>query len=789
MLQKLAKALRAAVGVVAGLILLWSVVWIAIRPLLRREEVGPGQVQLRVLHWGDDREDQIVADLVAEFERHYPHIKVRRINPGTTAAVNTKFQTMVAAGDPPDVLYMDYAQVANFAEHDLVAAVDAFLEADRQRDPETAIRIEDYYANVLDCFCYDGEAIGEGPLYGLPKDFTTVGFYYNKDLFRKAGIPEPPDEWTWDEFIAAARKIAELPNVYGAEFITWEAMIRAYLWTYGYDVADRTFTEFHLTDPGLQAALEKLYGWFVEEGRTLATAKTMIETREDLFLTGRVGMVGPYGRWKTPVYLNIEDFDWDFAPLPCGTQKANAIFTTAWALSSQTAHPQEAWKFIKFMSGPEGQRLNSLPGLAIPAMISVAESEAFTDPNVKPTRDDVYLAMVTHARPLIWPPDTRYLEQMRVGVEEILKQQSKTVAQGLTDIQREWERIRRNNQSVLMADYPPMPWATLATTILGGVGVLVVAAAAVWWWRRPGTLAVREEVAGMAMVSPWVIGFAVFTAFPIVMSLLLAFGRWSGLNTLDHAELVGWDNFRQMLLYDPRFRHSLQVTLIYVVLAVPLGQLAALGAALLMNHEIRGIGFFRAAWYLPSVLAGVAVAVLWRWVFHGEHGLLNALLEPIVGLLGGRPPDWFGTGAGRWGVPAFVVMSMWTIGGGMMIYLAGLKGIPTELYEAAHIDGATGLRRFRAVTLPMLSPVIFFNFIIAIILSFQVFTQAYVMTGGGPGDATRFYVLYLFNRAFDLYQMGYASAMAWLLLIIVLVLTLVVMAGSKRFVYYEALKA
>ena len=268
-----------------------------------------------------------------------------------------------------------------------------------------------------------------------------------------------------------------------------------------------------------------------------------------------------------------------------------------------------------------------------------------------------------------------------------------------------------------------------------------------------------------------------------------AFGRWSGLNTLDHAELVGWDNFRQMLLYDPRFRHSLEVTLIYVLLAVPIGQLAALGAALLMNYEIRGIGFFRAAWYLPSVLAGVAIAVLWRWVFHGEHGLLNALLEPIVGLFGGRPPDWFGTSASRWGVPAFVIMNMWTIGGGMMIYLAGLKGIPTELYEAAHIDGATGLRRFRAVTLPMLSPVIFFNFIIAIILSFQVFTQAYVMTGGGPGDATRFYVLYLFNQAFDLYQMGYASAMAWLLLIIVLVLTLVVMVGSKRFVYYEALRA
>jgi multiple sugar transport system permease protein len=188
------------------------------------------------------------------------------------------------------------------------------------------------------------------------------------------------------------------------------------------------------------------------------------------------------------------------------------------------------------------------------------------------------------------------------------------------------------------------------------------------------------------------------------------------------------------------------------------------------------------------VLAGVAIAILWRWVFHHDYGLLNGMLNPLLGLFGCEAPRWFERDARHWGVPAFVIMSFWNIGGPMMIYLAGLKGIPQELNEAAAIDGASWLRRLRSVTLPMLSPVIFFNVIMAIIASFQIFTQAYVMTGGGPGDATRFYVLYLYNNAFDLHQMSYASAMAWLLLLIILGLTLLVMRGSRRFVYYEALK-
>jgi multiple sugar transport system permease protein len=243
-----------------------------------------------------------------------------------------------------------------------------------------------------------------------------------------------------------------------------------------------------------------------------------------------------------------------------------------------------------------------------------------------------------------------------------------------------------------------------------------------------------------------------------------------------------------------------RVTLYYVLVAVPLGQGLALAAAVLMHQKVRGIPFFRAAWYLPSVLAGVGVAVLWRWVFDSDAGLMNQLLGAAIGAadwalalvgagpLGIAPPEWFGKDAATWGVPAFAIMNAWFVGGSMMIYLAGLQGIPDELGEAAQVDGIGRLRRFVSITLPMLGPVILFNVLMAVIGSFQVFTQAFIMTGGEPGDSTRFYVLYLFNQGFDYYEMGYASAMAWLLLLAVLAVTAAILRSSARHVYYEALR-
>lgn len=788
MSSDLIRVLRTAVAIVAAILTLGAFTWVAARPLVRQAKLRPGQVELKLVHWGDPREDDIVASLVAGFEAKYPDIRVLRINPGSSASVTTKVQTMVAAGNPPDVMQIGYERVAGWAAKDVLADLDPFLRADEEGVDPDRLDLADLYTNVIDAFRFDGEVTGQGALYAFAKDFTTVGFYYNKDLFKRAGVPTPPATgWTWDEFIAAARKIGQLPNCYGAEFVTWEAMLRVYWWSEGAHVTTDGFRSFNFRDPEVVAALERLRGWFFEEGRALASAKTQLETGQEPFLTGRVGMAGPFGRWKVPVYRQIDGFDWDFAPLPHGEghPPANGIFTSAWAMSSKAQHAEAAWKLIRYLVGEEGQRLIAERGLAIPTMISVADSKAFTNPAIKPFSDEAFLSTVPYAYSLDWPADPKYQHQMRVHMEEVFKSGKLTVAQAADIIQREWEANRAAD--VMATAYPRRAWGRVIATILIPLAVVLAIGAAIWWRRRPGRIALREELSGMGMISPWVVGFVLFTAFPVVLSLILAFSRWSGLQTLGFAEAVGLDNFRQMF-QDTSFRRSLEVTLVYAALAVPLGQIVALLAAVVVNHEVRGIRFFRAAWYLPSVLAGVAIAILWKWIFHHEDGMLNALLNPLLEPLGRAAPRWFERDAETWGVPAFVILSFWSVGGAMMIYLAGLKGISQDLYEAASIDGATRLHRFRHVTLPMLSPVIFFNTIMAIIASFQIFTQAYVMTGGGPGDATRFYVVYLYNQAFDLHEMGYASAMAWLLLLIVLVLTLGVMWGSKRFVYYEALK-
>jgi multiple sugar transport system permease protein len=786
--QTVGQVFRISVGIIAAAIVLLSFAWVLTRPL-RAERLQEGQVQLRLVHWGDDREDAIVAKLVAGFEAKYPNIRVLRINPGGAEAVNTKVQTMVASGDPPDVFQLGYEKIAVWADKGLLAPVEPLIERDQAAGDPDALDLGQFYSNVIDCFRFDGTFTGRGPLYAIAKDFTTVGFYYNKDLFRRAGVALPPtDGWTWNEFIAAARKIGALEGCFGADCVTWEPMLRLYCWTHGVDFTHDGFQTFDFTDPGLARVLGRLRGWFEEDTRALRSAKTQLETGEDPFLSGRIGMAGPFGRWKVPIYRLIEDFEWDFAPLPHaeGHPPANGVFTSAWAMSADTPHTDAAWKLVRYLCGEEGQRLIAEQGLAIPTMIKVAESPAFADPNQKPANDQVYLDMVPYARALDWPTDTKYLDQLRKRMEEIFKIGQRPTAAVLQDVQREWEEFR--TQDVLRGEYPKMRWGLAAAVVLIPAGIAILILVALWFRYRPNPVALREEVAGMSMVSPWVLGFALFTAFPVVLSLLLAFTSWSGLATLGHAEWVGLGNVRRMW-HDAGFAKSLSVTVFYAALAVPLGQLVALVAAMLMNNEIPGTRFFRAAWYLPSVLAGVAISILWKWVFHHEDGLLNGLLNPLLHPFGLHAPRWFEHDAATWAVPAFVIMSFWMIGGPMMIYLAGLKGISKELYEAASIDGAHWGHRVRHVMLPMLSPVIFFNTIMAIIGSFQIFTQAYVMTAGGPGDETRFYVLYLYNRAFDLHDMGYASALAWLLLIIILALTLTFMAGSKRFVYYEALKS
>ena len=294
-------------------------------------------------------------------------------------------------------------------------------------------------------------------------------------------------------------------------------------------------------------------------------------------------------------------------------------------------------------------------------------------------------------------------------------------------------------------------------------------------WGR-GRLERYESIWGYVLVSPWIIGFVVFTAGPMLASLLLSLTDYS---IIEAPHFLGFANYVKMFTRDPKFWHSLKVTLTYAIVAIPLGLVAGLALALLLNAKVPGIAVWRTIYYMPSVVSGVAVSILWIYIFNPRFGIANW----ILGWFGVKGPGWLDSP--DWALPALIIMSLWGVGGGMILYLAGLQGIPTALYDAALVDGANAWQRFWHITLPMITPVIFFNLVTGIIYTFQIFTEAYVMTEGGPADATLFYNLYLYNNAFRYLDMGYASGLAWVLFFIVLGLTMLIFKSSAVWVYYE----
>jgi len=288
----------------------------------------------------------------------------------------------------------------------------------------------------------------------------------------------------------------------------------------------------------------------------------------------------------------------------------------------------------------------------------------------------------------------------------------------------------------------------------------------------------RTRWAPWLFLGPWGIGIVGITIGPMIASLLLSFTDY---NLLGRMNWIGLDNYVRMLTEDPRFIDAAGVTFRYVLISVPLQLAFALAVAVLLNTGLRGLPFYRSVYYLPSLLgSSVAVALLWRQIF-GSSGLINQALGAI-GLSG--MPNWIATP--EYALGTLIVLNVWTFGSPMIIFLAGLRQVPEELYEAASVDGAGAWRRFLSITIPMLSPVIFFNLILQMINAFQTFTQAYIVSGGsgGPVDSTLFYTLYLYQKAFTDFDMGYASAMAWVLLIIIGIFTWVAFGTSRKWVHY-----
>ncbi len=379
---------------------------------------------------------------------------------------------------------------------------------------------------------------------------------------------------------------------------------------------------------------------------------------------------------------------------------------------------------------------------------------------------------------LLWDEHVRAWE--RATRREMTPEEALRV--GAETVQKQLDQVYEPTPGPPVNWWIPL-WGTLAC-------VLISAAVIVWrsGW-RPGQGIRTETLAGYAFTAPWLLGFIVFVAGPIIVSIIFSFCRY---DVLHEARWIGLENYHTMLAgADPTFWKSLWNTL-FMMIGVPLGMVVGLAIAMLLNTKVAGMSVYRTVYYLPAIVPSVASAILWIWVFNPTNGLMNALIDltinPVLERFGAHwSPKWLAD-PGLWcgSKMAMILMGLWGAGAGMIIWLAGLQGVPQHLYDAAIVDGAGPVKRFWHVTIPHLTPYIFFNLIMGIIGTLQIFEQSYIMTQGGPVDSTLFYVYYLFNKAFRYFEMGFASAQAWFLFVIILILTLIQLRLAKLWVYYEA---
>ena len=542
----------------------------------------------------------------------------------------------------------------------------------------------------------------------------------------------------------------------------------------------------------------------------------------DPFIQGKVAMKidGAWQMSNLASYGRDLNFGVSGAPLPKrritpGCKTISWAGGWAYAIPRVARNKQAAWEFIRFMVSQRGLRirfegeraLSQAQGrLYIPGQLpQIRLNEMFfkeyvyDNPQVPQKYKDgcrMFNDMLPEARyrpatpvgQLLWNEHTSAMEAALRG----RKSPQEALDYGKANVQKSLDRI---------LDPPPgveiRSWNWFF--FLYG-GILVAMALLVYYWdthpkfrQRLARLLRRKKdqgviegsrggyfrsqwFGGFVCAAPWIIGFIVFAGGPMLYSIIMSFCDFDVINP---AKFTGLDNYRWMFTKDELFPLALWNTA-YMIVGVPLGMAVSLSMAVLLNAKVRGISVWRTLFYLPAIVPMVAASVLWIWIFNPEQGFLNKLLD-LVGIEG---PRWLHSV--HWSKPSLILMGLWGAGSGMIIWLAGLKGINQQLYEAASVDGANAWRRFLHITIPQLTPYIFFNLVMGMINTFQIFGQAFIMTQGGPDNSTLFIVYHLFNNAFRYGHMGYASAMAWVLFVIVLVLTIIQVKGSRRWVYYES---
>ncbi|KAA3605681.1 MAG: extracellular solute-binding protein [Planctomycetota bacterium] len=475
----------------------------------------------------------------------------------------------------------------------------------------------------------------------------------------------------------------------------------------------------------------------------------------------------------------VQGFRWDVMPLPRGKETATAVAMRFYVVPKTSRHPQLAYEFVRALAGDTMQAGLARIGNGVPGLKRAALSRDFLKPTVPPHRERVFLDVLENARFMPVEVNWREIEKQTKAVfEDAIRLGRRSAEEVCVEAAALANETLDRERWLLQRPPLPRSWFLYAQYSPAALFLL-------WFLSRrlrsKDRLAAREERAAWWFLTPWVLGFLLFLAGPALVSAILSFSEWSPVRDPDSARWLAGHQY-QRLWQDGTFHDSLRITAYYAVFAVPLQLGLALLLALLLKPRFPGVGAFRTLFYLPTIISPVILGAVWRWLFAGKQGLEQGLFNQLLALFGIAGPDWLEDPV--WVVPAFVLLSLWSVGAQMLVFLAGLQGVDPRLYEAARLDGAGAWARFRNVTLPAISPLLLFNLIMGLIQAFQVFAQAYVMTGGGPGNESRFLVLYLYEQGFRFLRMGYASTLAWVLFAVVLLLSLLILRSSSKWVHY-----
>lgn len=764
-----------------------------------------GRTEIRFSYWGSFADNQLWKQICEDFEAKNDDIRVKR--EWIVGNYSQKLPLLLISDTAADIILMGDEEAPTYGVRGYLEDLTPYVKQDHAE-----LLIDDFLPLSLESFQYQNKQIG------MPWDGYAVIVFYNAQLFDELGIEYPTENWTWGDFRRIAKELTRDTNgdgrldTFGTNMGFGWLGVEPLVWSYGGRFLNEDRTKATTDDPKTIEACQLLYDMKWKDHSIAWQGEGDNVQTEVQLLTGRVGMVlAPiYNMFNLEKIPQDEAMRWNVAHIPYGPYGDRVTRLSFDGISMNSGISEEkkvlAWRFIKHVLSSDSQRLIAESGRGAPVRISDAQ-EYFVKGD---QRRQLALDAMLYGD--LTPITAKYMELRTVihGEFSYLNTQNpdnpnagkKTPKEALEAMIPGINKVLRDELE---------RWGGLAAEakekrsplpLLIGLVVVLVALISFALYRNReqfrlafhSRMGRQEAFYGYLFAAPWLIHLMAFTAFPIIFSIVLSVCKWDPYDQVSAMSFIGLENFKE-LASDPLLIKSLYNTFVYAIWAVPLTLGASLTLAVLLNQNLKGIAFFRTTFYVPTIVGAVATSMLWFYIFDPTFGPLNGMIRQmnifldwtrILAFIELPEPGWLTDP--NWSKPAIILMMLWGSGGGtMLIFLAGLQGIPDQLYEVADLDGAGRLRKFWNVTIPMLTPTLYFNFIMTMIGQLQIFNQAFIMVGeqGGADNALLFYVLYLYRKAFIEYEMGYASAMAWILFVIILGFTMLTIKSSALWVYYE----